>query len=52
MRSFVVRVVAIAALVVGSTLPFLPAQAAPDALEAAPTELTRACALKSNGLMR
>ncbi|HRA03845.1 MAG TPA: Ig-like domain-containing protein [Arachnia sp.] len=52
MRSFVVRVLAIAALVLGSTLPFLPAQAAPDALEPAPTELTYACALKSNGLMR
>ena len=52
MRSFVVRVLAIAALVVGSTLPFLPAQAAPDALEPAPTELTYACALKSNGQLR
>ncbi|HSF98930.1 MAG TPA: Ig-like domain-containing protein, partial [Ornithinibacter sp.] len=52
MRSFVVRVLAIAALVVGSTLPVLPAQAAPEALEPAPTELTYACALTSNGQLR
>ncbi|HNV41449.1 MAG TPA: Ig-like domain-containing protein [Ornithinibacter sp.] len=52
MRSFVTRVLAIVALVVGSTLPVLPAQAAPDSLVPAPTELTFACALKSNGQMR
>ena len=52
MRSFFVRLLVVAALVVSSGLPALQAQADPASLAPTPAELTYACASKSNGQLR
>lgn len=52
MRSFFVRLLAVAVLVVSSSLPALHAQAGPASLALTPAELTYACASKSNGQLR
>lgn len=49
MRSFLARVLTVAALVLGSVVALPPAS---QAAAPAPTELAYACALKSNGQMR